>query len=114
MLRLSEAATTSLERRKLWPNNPDEIYDVAGELPRCASLVGKDKPQLTSATLAERQKYADLAMEMLGQAVAAGYRDSAHARKDPDLQALRRRPDFEKLLTELEKSSAPGKVTPKK
>jgi hypothetical protein len=38
---------------------------------------------------------------LLRRAVQAGYRDAAHMWKDPDLDALRGREDFKKLLAEL-------------
>src|SRR5262249_51838299 len=47
-------------------------------------------------------KEADRAMEWLRQAVAAGYDDAAHMKEDQDLDALRERKDFQKLLAELE------------
>jgi serine/threonine-protein kinase len=42
------------------------------------------------------------AMDTLSRAVAAGYRDVHWMRRDPDLDPLRRRPDFQVLLMELE------------
>jgi serine/threonine protein kinase/tetratricopeptide (TPR) repeat protein len=52
---------------------------------------------------------ADHAMAWLRQAVAAGYRDAANLKKDKDLDGLRPRDDFKKLLAELEKAKPPGK-----
>ena len=56
-------------------------------------------------------------MAWLKQAVAAGYKNVEHMRKDKDLDALRDRDDFRQLLAELEpkaeeqeiKRSQPGK-----
>jgi hypothetical protein len=45
---------------------------------------------------------ADRAMAWLQQAVAAGYKDAAHLKKDENLDALRDREDFKMLLAELE------------
>jgi hypothetical protein len=42
-------------------------------------------------------------MAWLKQAVAAGYRDATHMRKDNDLESLRGRDDFNKLIAELER-----------
>ena len=36
-------------------------------------------------------------------AVKAGYKDAAHMAKDPDLDPMRKREDFQKLIAELEK-----------
>jgi tetratricopeptide (TPR) repeat protein len=63
---------------------------------------------LASAKLPDREKeYADKAMELLGQAVKAGYKDAAHLRADADLGALRGRDDFKALVAELEKKFPP-------
>jgi serine/threonine protein kinase/tetratricopeptide (TPR) repeat protein len=45
---------------------------------------------------------ADRAMAWLQQAVAAGYNNTAHMHQDRDLDALRARPDFTKLVAMLE------------
>jgi hypothetical protein len=45
---------------------------------------------------------ADRAMAWLNQAVAAGYPHAAHMKQDRDLDALRDRPDFQKLVARLE------------
>jgi hypothetical protein len=53
------------------------------------------------------QSYADRAVEALRQAVARGYKDAAHLKKDPDLDPLRGRDDFRKLLAEVEAAAKP-------
>jgi tetratricopeptide (TPR) repeat protein len=53
---------------------------------------------------ARQDEYARRAMDLLRQAVQAGYQDVAHLQQDPDLDPLRPRADFQKLLTELNKS----------
>jgi eukaryotic-like serine/threonine-protein kinase len=47
-------------------------------------------------------KQAELAMEWLKMAVAAGFKNVEQMKKDRDLDALRDREDFKKLLAELE------------
>jgi hypothetical protein len=47
-------------------------------------------------------KEADLAMDCLKQAVAAGYQDVKQFKQDTDLDGLRQREDFKKLIAELE------------
>jgi hypothetical protein len=49
-----------------------------------------------------QQEYADRAMELLHRAVQAGYNNGAHMRKDTDLDALRQREDFQRLLQRLD------------
>jgi hypothetical protein len=48
-------------------------------------------------------------MELLHKAVKAGYRNAVHMKKDTDLDLLRGRDDFKKLLAELEAKSPPKK-----
>jgi tetratricopeptide (TPR) repeat protein len=49
-----------------------------------------------------KDKCAQRAVVLLGQAVAKGYKDAEHMKNDDDLKALRGRDDFKKLLAELE------------
>ena len=42
------------------------------------------------------------AMDLLRQAVAKGYKDAAHVKKDTDLDPIRNREDFKRLIVELE------------
>jgi hypothetical protein len=60
-------------------------------------------PGADAARLAKEE--ADRAMAWLKQAVAAGYHDAAQLVKDKDLDALRDRADFQKLLAELKAAS---------
>jgi hypothetical protein len=61
---------------------------------------------LASATVKEdvklQERYAARAMELLRQAVQKGFQDVAHMKKDTDLDPLREREDFQKLIRELE------------
>ncbi len=57
----------------------------------------------------KKQPYADRAMALLHKAVKAGYKNAAHMKKDTDLDALRARDDFNKLLAELAKPAEPKK-----
>jgi hypothetical protein len=47
-------------------------------------------------------EYAARALELLREAVAQGYKDVAHIKKDKDLDPLRDRDDFKKLMAQLE------------
>jgi tetratricopeptide (TPR) repeat protein len=58
----------------------------------------------------KKQEYADRAMELLHKAVQAGWKDAAHMAKDSDLDSLRDREDFKKLMGELQAAAK----TPKK
>ncbi|MFN0019048.1 MAG: protein kinase domain-containing protein [Pirellulaceae bacterium] len=58
---------------------------------------------VASGKIADKQQvYAERAMKLLQQAVKAGFDNAAHMRKDADVDPLREREDFKKLLAELE------------
>jgi len=97
------SAAALLERRKLWPNDPQELYIIAREQADTAARVGHDKKALTPAEQSERSVYLDQAMETLGLAVKAGFADADRLAREPDLAPLRSREDFEKLLPGLKK-----------
>jgi serine/threonine-protein kinase len=116
--RPTEASAASLDRRQLWPRDRTELYNVASkelysvacELALCVPLVAKGKAQLTPAEQTERQKYANLAMGTLEQAIDSGFNDVEHMKKDKDLDPLRSDDNFKKLLQQLEdKAKKKGK-----
>ena len=51
----------------------------------------------------KKEEYAKRAVELLQQAVKAGYKNAAHVTKDTDLDPLRGREDFKKLMAEMKK-----------
>jgi hypothetical protein len=53
-----------------------------------------------------REDCAKCAVAPLQKAVAKGYKDVDHLKKDEDLKALREREDFKKLVAELEAANA--------
>jgi eukaryotic-like serine/threonine-protein kinase len=59
-----------------------------------------------------KQEYADRAIDTLRKAVKAGFKDVARTAKDMELDPLRGRGDFTKLIEELAKKS-PAKPEPK-
>jgi hypothetical protein len=62
---------------------------------------------LASAKIADKKReYTDRAMELLQKAVDVGWDDAAHVANDTDLDPLRSREDFKKLLADLEKKPA--------
>ncbi len=61
---------------------------------------------ITSGKIADKQQeYADRAMELLKSAIAAGYNKADSIAKDPDLDPLRVREDYKKLIAELEREA---------
>src|SRR5207244_839288 len=84
--------------RNPWGEKPYSTYELACVRALCSTLVGEGKSKLTAAEQAEKRRYADQAMEALRQAVAEGWGNVPWMEKDPDLDALRDRADFRKLL----------------
>jgi hypothetical protein len=99
--RLPEGVAAALERQKLWPGDAKEQYGVATDIAFAAGQVGKGQASLSAAEKAQRDRYADLAMAALRQALAAGFRDRQRIETNRDLDSLRGREDFRKLLAEL-------------
>jgi serine/threonine protein kinase len=64
----------------------------------------------SSKDAARKQEYADRAMELLEKAVKAGYQDAGQMETNKDLDVLRQREDFKKLIQSLPKpkEKAPG------
>jgi eukaryotic-like serine/threonine-protein kinase len=88
--------TLELQKVRLGANHPNTvgtIYDIA-----CTHALMISKAE-------DRGKQADLAMDWLKQVVAAGYKNVAHIKKDTDLDPLREREDFKKLIAEMEKKN---------
>jgi tetratricopeptide (TPR) repeat protein len=84
------------------------VYAAACFLARCVPLAEGDS-KLTASQRQERaQAYANRAVATLRQAVQNGYKDAAHMKTDTDLDPLRSREDFQKLVKELEDKVATG------
>jgi serine/threonine protein kinase/tetratricopeptide (TPR) repeat protein len=83
-----------------------DAYNAACALSQCVPVVEKDA-NLSEAKRRElATSYADRALGMLRQAISKGFKDAAHMKKDTDLNPLRSRADFRKLLAELEAEAA--------
>ncbi len=99
----SASAAALLERRELWPEQPDELYRIACEQALTATAVGRNKEPLSGDEQMERTLYLDQAMETLRRAVAGGFTDGDRLRKESAMAPLRSREEFQKLLTGLKK-----------
>jgi tetratricopeptide (TPR) repeat protein len=96
------AADTARKLAELVFEPIGDHYDAACFLSRSVPLAEKD-PKLSEARRKELVKsYADQAMNLLRQAVAKGYKDAAHMKKDTDLDPICNREDFKRLIGELE------------
>jgi serine/threonine protein kinase len=82
---------------------PGVAYDLACDWAICIPLVGwgKEDMALTEAERAERRRMGDEAMQALRRAVQGGWRNLDHLSKDEDMDPLRSREDFRKLVEEL-------------
>jgi serine/threonine protein kinase len=88
-----EALRALGERLDLWPGHPEQLYRVSRDLAR----LGETLEQLampSAEQCALRDRCFDQAMQVLGQAVAAGFQDVARALQEKSFQSLRKRPDF--------------------
>jgi len=74
----------------------DQWYDFA-----CIYAIASNK------IADKKQVYGDQAIKLLQKAVTAGYKDAAHIKKDKDLDALRDREDFKKLVADLDAKMKP-------
>jgi eukaryotic-like serine/threonine-protein kinase len=97
---LSEVA--ELTRSSQW--NAAQWYSFA-----CVYAVASGK------TPDKKTEYGDRAMLLLQTAVNAGFKNTAHMKEDTDLDSLRDREDFQKLVATLETKDAktPSKMAPK-
>jgi hypothetical protein len=77
-----------------------DLYNLAC----CYALLhGLAQEKGSGLTTADADTAVEKAMGMLHRAKAAGYRDVAHMHKDTELDSLRKLPEFEMLLADLEK-----------
>ena len=75
------------------------LYNVA-----CIFALAAARPDESGGSLS-KEDCAKRAITLLQQAVAKGYNNAEHMKRDHDLEALREREDFKKLLAELKKKS---------
>ena len=86
--------TTAQMWEKLNRTDADSLYNAACFRAICAAVM-RDKKEDGADEQAER------AMAWLKKAVAAGYKNLEQVKNDKDLDALRLREDFKKLIAEL-------------
>ncbi len=86
---------------RLPSDGAENLFYLACVWAECSSFLaqGKDKP--TAEEQAEQKQQADLAMEALRKAVAAGFRDVERLRTASELNALRGREDFKAVEADL-------------
>jgi eukaryotic-like serine/threonine-protein kinase len=99
------------------PDQRDQAihYHVACEMAQMVPLIGPSKmgEKLSDAERAERKQYADRAVDEFRLALADGFSDLPLFLSDEDLDPIRSRDDFKKLLADLQrKQSAKLKEKP--
>jgi serine/threonine-protein kinase len=97
----ADKALTAAELLAANAKGPGHLYDAACTYALCVSLAD---------VAAVKEKRAARAVELLRQAVARGYTNAAHMKRDTDLDVLRGRDDFKKLLGEMEAAAAAKKA----
>jgi hypothetical protein len=78
------------------------VYDIACVCSRSAAAAEQDPKLVPADRGRQKARYADRAMFFLRDAIVRGYAHPAAMRADPDLEALRARDDFQKLIVDLE------------
>jgi hypothetical protein len=104
--RKEDALAVSRTRFELLEQSPPEQrdvgihYHVACEMAQLVPLIGRGKPEtgLTPAERAERLQFADRAVEEFRLALADGFTDIPLFVRDEDLDPIRSRDDFRRLL----------------
>jgi serine/threonine-protein kinase len=91
LARPDEAIRAANDCAAIARGRPDELYDVACMLATGVRLAGGGT----------RRVLADEAVRSLERAIAAGWDDAAWTHRDPDLDPLRDREDFRRLLGKL-------------
>jgi len=89
--------------------DPANSYQLAVNLALCVSLIGAgpavtppdDEAELSPTDRLRRQVYGTRAVTALNRAMADGFASLELCQSDPDLDSLRDRPDFQKLLKEM-------------
>ena len=101
-LSLKDAVRTAETCRDMGWNAPADAYDAACYLSLCIPIVAKHDKLDDKQRKEAAQFYGDAAMKILRDAVSKGFKNVAHMKQDTDLDPLRQREDFKKLIAELE------------
>jgi serine/threonine-protein kinase len=103
--RPDDAVAVTLERLARCAPEADELYRGALELAATLPLYGRGKAEPPPAERAARDRCADLAVEALRRAAAAGFRDLDRLNRDREFDPLRQRQDFRAVIDGLQKNN---------
>jgi hypothetical protein len=98
--KLAAAAESAAKMKERAEDKAEQLYDAACAYALCAAEAKHAKSPVAGAPGSE--KLAEEALALLKQAVAKGFKNPTHMKQDRDLNALRARVDFQKLLAKLE------------
>jgi tetratricopeptide (TPR) repeat protein len=96
------AKQTALKLRDVGWDTPGDAYGAACALAGCIPIIQRNEKTSREDRDKQAAFYGDEAMAMLRDAVTKGLKNAAHMKQDKDLDPLRGRADFKKLLAELE------------
>jgi tetratricopeptide (TPR) repeat protein len=101
----NEAARVAVEPCSICPDSAAERVRAAAVLAQCVPLAEQD-PRLAPDQRQETGRlYGDRAISLLKEAVVNDYRDIDFLQHDRNLDALRKRADFQQILLDLQKSA---------
>jgi hypothetical protein len=98
--KLAAAAESAAKMKERASDKAEQLYDAACAYALCGGAAKQAKSPVAGAPGSEN--LAEEALALLKQAVAKGFKNAAHMKQDKDLDALRARVDFQKLLAKLE------------
>jgi serine/threonine-protein kinase len=116
LLRERAHASASKTAEKLsgrFPKTWEAQYDAACIFSRCVPLAESDEHLKDRKGPEVARSYADRALRLLWAAIPLGLSNADHMKKDPDLDPLRGRTDFQKLLAEVEQKQKAAKTAKK-
>jgi tetratricopeptide (TPR) repeat protein len=102
LLEREDAVRTAETCRDLGWDAPGDAYDAACSLSQCIRIVARHDRLDAKQRQEAAEFYGDAAMKLLREAVSKGYKDVPHMKQDSDLDPMRPREDFRKLIAELE------------
>jgi serine/threonine protein kinase/tetratricopeptide (TPR) repeat protein len=103
--KLAAAVESAAKMKEHAGDKSEQLYNAARAYALCAGAAKDAKKPV--ANVPGPEELAREAMTLLKQAVARGFKNAAHMKQDNDLNGLREREDFKKLLTELEAKAKP-------
>jgi serine/threonine protein kinase len=101
--RLEEAAHWRGQSLSAGRGNPQVLFEIAKQYAGRIAAVGALPTKLGGEQLdARRRRFADLALEMLREAVSEGFRDAKTLHSGPAFATIRRLGDFQAIVADLE------------